>query len=309
MPPTPLPSRGHLDTERANPRSSDLDTLSLGEALAVFEHEDATLPAIVAAAHESIVAALELIVERLRCGGRLFYVGAGTSGRLGVLDAVECPPTFQSPPEQVQGVLAGGSEAMFNSVEGTEDDEAAAPATLREQSLSAADVVFGITAGGTTPYVHGALRFAASVGAGTIFLACVPHRAVPDSADVSIRLETGPELLQGSTRLKAGTATKMVLNSISTLTMVALGKVHGNRMVDVDTRGNTKLRDRGLRLIEQLCGLDRSTASDFLDRAGGSVKLAILMHARNLDRTAARTLLERNGGFLRRALDDWVLGS
>ena len=169
----PLPSRGHLETERANPRSSDLDTLSLGRALILFEAEDATLPSIVAAAHDSVLAAIELIVGRLRRGGRLFYVGAGTSGRLGVLDAVECPPTFQSAPEQIQGVIAGGPEAVFQSVEGAEDDGDAAAETLRARDLCATDVVFGISAGGTTPYVHGALRHAAEVGAGSIFLACV----------------------------------------------------------------------------------------------------------------------------------------
>ncbi len=300
----PLPSRGHLETERANPRSSDLDTLSLGRALILFEAEDATLPSIVAAAHDSVLAAIELIVGRLRRGGRLFYVGAGTSGRLGVLDAVECPPTFQSAPEQIQGVIAGGPEAVFQSVEGAEDDGDAAAETLRARDLCATDVVFGISAGGTTPYVHGALRHAAEVGAGSIFLACVPVEAAPDDADVSIRLATGPELLQGSTRLKAGTATKMVLNSISTLVMVALGKVYGNRMVDVETRGNVKLRDRGVRLIEELCEVERERATELLDAADGSVKVAILMQARGLDREAAGDRLERCEGCLRLALGD-----
>lgn len=301
---SPLPSRGHLGTERANPLSSRLDTLSLDEALALFEHEDATVPAAVAGAHDSVLEAVRLVVERLRRGGRLFQVGAGTSGRLAVLDAVECPPTFQSPSDQIQGIVAGGPDAMLRSTEGAEDDAAAGARVLEERGLGANDVVLGITAGGTTPWVHGALRYAARVGAGTIFLACVPKEEAPDEADVSIRLLTGPELLQGSTRLKAGTATKLVLNAISTLAMVALGKVHGNRMVDVDTKANTKLRDRGLRLIEELCGVARETAAGLLDRADGRVKVAVVMHAHGLDAARARERLDRCGGFLRRALEE-----
>jgi len=301
---SPLPARGHLGTERPNPLSSRLDTLPLDEALALFEREDATVPAAVAAAHDAVLGAIRLVVERLERGGRLFQVGAGTSGRLALPDAVECPPTFQSPPEQVQGGIAGGEGALLRSAEGAEDDAAAGARMLEERGLRPGDVVLGITAGGTTPWVHGALRYAATVGAGTIFLACVSKEEVPDEADVSIRLATGPELLQGSTRLKAGTATKLVLNSISTLAMVALGKVHGNRMVDVDTKANTKLRDRGLRLVEELCGVDRETAAELLDRADGRVKVAVVMHARGSDAARARERLDRCGGFLRRALEE-----
>ena len=295
-------SRAHLATEQANPRTQDLDALPVGEALSLLQEEDARLPGALAAAREAIGSAIELVTARLSTGGRLFYVGAGTSGRLGVLDAVECPPTFQSSPELVQGVLAGGERAMFQSIEGAEDDAPAGVEALRSRGLGAKDVVVGITAGGTTPFVLGALRHARELGAATIFLACVPFDQAPDDADVSIRLDTGPEVLQGSTRMKAGTATKMALNSISTLVMVGLGKVHGNRMVDVNTRANSKLRDRGLHLVADLCGIDRASAAEWLDRAEGSVKLAVVMHRKNLDLEGARTLLEEHDGFLRRAL-------
>jgi len=295
-------SRAHLTTEQANPRTEGLDALPLERALELLQEEDARLPAVLAAARDSIRAAIELVTSRLAAGGRLFYVGAGTSGRLGVLDAVECPPTFQSPPEMVQSVLAGGERAMVSSIEGAEDDAGAGAEELRARGLSAADVVLGITASGTTPFVLGALRHARELGAATILLACVPFDEAPDEADVSIRLVTGPEVLQGSTRMKAGTATKLALNSISTLVMVGLGKVYGNRMVDVNTRANSKLRDRGLRLVAELCGIDRESAATWLDRAEGSVKLAVLMQAKGLDLEAARALLEVHDGFLRRAL-------
>jgi len=297
-----IPSRGHLGTERPNPRTMDLDELSVLAALEKIQAEDAELPAVLAAARPSIAAAIELITEHLRGGGRLLYVGAGTSGRLGVLDAVECPPTFQSSPDLVQGVLAGGESAMFRSVEGAEDSRTEAQQLLVERQLTANDVVFGISAGGTTPFVLAALEFAAQLGAATVMLACVPFEEVPDRADVSIRLDTGPEVLQGSTRMKAGTATKMALNSISTLVMTGLGKVHGNRMVDVQTLGNDKLRDRGIRMIAELCELERDEAARWLDRAGGQVKLAVLMQHSGLDAATALARLSEVGGVLRTAL-------
>jgi len=298
-----LPSRAHLTTEAANPRTAELDRLPLAEALARLQEEDARLVAALAEARPAIVAAVELVAERLARGGRLFYVGAGTSGRLGVLDAVECPPTFQSDPAQVQGLLAGGPGAMFRSSEGAEDDAEEAPRELARLELVERDVVFGISAGGTTPYVQGALAYADEVGAGTVFLACVPFEQAPDAAQVSIRVPTGPEVLQGSTRLKAGTATKQVLNSVSTLVMLRLGKVWRNRMVDVDTSGNVKLLDRGLRLLEECCGLEREAARELLEAAGGQVKTAVLMQAAGLGREEATRRLEACGGHLGRALE------
>ena len=298
----PVLSRAHVASEAPNPRTEGLDVLSVREALERIQAEDARLVAALAAAADSIAATAELVAARLAAGGRLFYVGAGTSGRLGVLDAVECPPTFQSAPDEVQALIAGGEEAMFRAVEGAEDDAEAAAVELGERGLGARDVVLGISASGTTPYVHGALDFARQRGAASVMLACVPFDNVPDTADLSIRVDTGPEVIAGSTRLKAGTATKMVLNSISTLVMVQLGKVHGNRMVDVNTSGNAKLLDRGIRLVSELCDLEREPAAALLERAGGRVKLAVVMHARGVDSVAAEELLAAAGGHLRGAL-------
>ena len=295
-------SRAHLATERLNSASLDLDTLSTAAALRMFREQDGRVLDALEGAAPALEQAIELIASRLAAGGRLFYLGAGTSGRLGVLDAVECPPTFQSPPELIQGVLAGGERAMFEAVEGAEDSARAGGEDLLARGLAAGDVVLGITAGGTTPYVHGGLATAREAGAATIFLACVPESEVEDSADVSIRLETGPEVLQGSTRLKAGTATKMALNTISTLVMTRLGKVYQNRMVDVNTAGNAKLWDRGVRLVSELALVDQERAAEWLEAAEGSVKVAVLMARQGLSRDAALETLRRCGDSLRLAL-------
>ncbi len=294
--------RRDLATERPNPRSADLDRLSVAAACDVFDAEDRGVPDAVAAAHDEIVRAIELVVECLTRGGRLIYVGAGTSGRLAALDAVECPPTFQSAPETVQGRIAGGPEALLRSIEGAEDSVAAGRAAVDD--VEARDVVFGISAGGTTPFVHAALERARELGAATVFLACVPRAAVPDRADVSIRLATGPEVLAGSTRLKAGTATKMVLNRVTTIAMARLGRVHGNRMVDLDTRASQKLRARGVALLQELTGLPADAADELLARGRGRVKVAALMHRRELDADEAEERLRRRGGSLRTALED-----
>lgn len=294
--------RDHLPTEQRNPRSADLDRLQIGAAFDVMNAEDAGIAASVARAKPEIVRAIELVAERMARGGRLFHVGAGTSGRLGVLDAAECPPTFRTDPGQVQGVIAGGSAALVAAVEGAEDDREAGARDLHGRGVGRDDVVLGIAAGGTTPYVHGALAHARSAGAATIFLACVPKELVGDESDVSIRVLTGPEVIAGSTRLKAGTATKMVLNTITTLAMTRLGKVHGNRMVDVATRGNAKLRERGILLVAELVPCDRERATELLDSAGGEVKVAVVMGARSLDAGGARARLAEAGGILRTAL-------
>lgn len=295
--------RDHLTTEQRNPVSAELDRLGAAEAFDLFQEEDERAARAVAAARSEVVAAIELIAGRLRRGGRLFYLGAGTSGRLAVLDAAECPPTFQSDPELVQGILAGGEAALTRAVEGAEDSPELARAALEQRGLGPDDAVFGITAGGTTAFVHGGLELARERGAATVFLACVPRGQVADRADVSIRLDTGPELLAGSTRLKAGTATKLVLNRVSTLVMVALGKVYGNLMVDVDTRANRKLTQRGLSILAALTGLPREACAPLLERAGGAVKVAAVMHAAGVDAAAARRRLEACGGSLRRALE------
>jgi len=295
--------RGQLSTEAIHPASEALDRMSVSAAVELMTREDSGVAEAVDAARADIAAAIELVVDRLRAGGRLIYVGAGTSGRLGMLDAAECPPTFQSSPELVQGVIAGGERALLHAVEGAEDSREDGATMMAARGIGPADVVFGITAGGTTPYVHGALEAARARGARTVFFACVARAEVPDTADVSIRVLTGPEVIAGSTRLKAGTATKMVLNMVSTLTMVQLGKVHGNLMVDVNTAGSEKLQDRGERLVQHIAAMSRDEARSLLIRASGSVKLAVLVHLRGLNVDEASARLRAAGGHLRRALE------
>jgi N-acetylmuramic acid 6-phosphate etherase len=290
------------DTELPLPASSELDCLGLAEAFDVFDQADEGVNAAVRAAKPEIVRAIELVAARLAAGGRLIYVGAGTSGRLAVLDASECPPTFHSRPEQVQGRIAGGPEALVRAVEGAEDSLELGRAAVADATPR--DVIFGIAAGGRTPWVHAALARARELGAATVFLACVPSEVAPDAADVSIRVRTGPEVLTGSTRLKAGTATKLVLNRVTTLAFARLGKVHGNRMIDLDTRGNRKLRQRGLRILRELTGLAEDSAQALLERAQGRVKPAALMHLRGLSLERAEARLLEVGGSLRRALGD-----
>ena len=297
----PSSDRGHLLTEQSNQRSSRLDQLDTLALVALFADEDRRPQQAVAEATPALAEAVDAISERLRLGGRLFYLGAGTSGRLGVLDAAECPPTFCSDPEQVQGVLAGGSAALLRSSEGLEDVEDAGRADLEERGFCGKDCLVGIAAGGTTPYVRGGLAFAKSVGALAIAMACVPTEQAPLPCDIDIRLLTGPELLTGSTRMKAGTATKLALNTLSTAVMVKLGKVFGNRMVDV-AASNSKLVDRSLRILRDLAGVERGRGLMLLEDAGGSVKLALLMAAADLSVDQASDLLQKHDQQLRSAL-------
>ncbi len=299
-------NRGHLLTEQANPRSAQLDQLSPLQLVDLFNQEDQHTLAAIAAAREPLALAMETTAHALRQGGKLYYVGAGTSGRLGVLDAAECPPTFCTPPELVQGIIAGGASALVRSSEGLEDSFEDGAAAIAERQVTSLDVVVGITAGGTTPYVQGAIHAARQRGATTIFMACVPADQVPSEADIDIRLLVGPELLAGSTRLKAGTVTKMALNILSTGVMVRLGKVYGNRMVDVAVT-NRKLRDRALRILCALTDLDRAAAADLLDHSGQQVKLALMMHLGQMDADTARACLEQHQGQLRQALEDHTL--
>jgi N-acetylmuramic acid 6-phosphate etherase len=293
--------RGHLLTEQAHPGSADLDALSTADLVELFCDEDRRPQEAVAAAAPALAQAIDAISERLASGGRLFYLGAGTSGRLGVLDAAECPPTFCSPPELVQGVLAGGAAALLRSSEGLEDLRDAGRDDLVARGFQPGDALVGIAAGGTTPYVHGGLAHAQQLGALAVAMACVPREQVPMPCDIDIRLITGPELLAGSTRLKAGTATKMALNILSTGVMVRLGKVYGNRMVDVAVT-NSKLEDRALRMLHDLGGIERQQGRQWLQRSGGSVKLALLMATRGLSFELAQEQLHRCQGQLRRAL-------
>ena len=294
--------RGHLLTEQANPNSQELDALDTAALVDVFVQEDLRPQQAVAQAAAALAQAIDAIAKRLRHGGRLFYLGAGTSGRLGVLDAAECPPTFCSEPDLVQGVLAGGSPALLRSSEGLEDLFEAGAEDLQARGFTAQDALVGIAAGGTTPYVHGGLTYARSLGALSIAMACVPAEQVPMPCDIDIRLITGPEVLTGSTRLKAGTATKMALNILSTGVMVRLGKVYGNRMVDVAVT-NSKLEDRALRILADLAGVERAQGRALLAASDGSVKLALLMARQGLSPAEARVVLGECGGDLRSALE------
>jgi N-acetylmuramic acid 6-phosphate etherase len=298
-----LPNRGHLTTEQTNPNSQSLDQLPTVEMVRVFNQEDQRTVDAIATATPELAKAVDLAAEALRQGGRLFYIGAGTSGRLGILDASECPPTFCTPPELVQGIIAGGAPALIRSSEGLEDIASDGALAISQHHVTAHDVVVGITAGGTTPYVHGALQEANLRGATTVFMACVPQDQfqLDFDVDVDIRLIVGPEVLAGSTRLKAGTVTKMALNILSTGTMVKLGKVYGNRMVDVSVT-NTKLHDRALRILSALTDLDREAADELLTRSNKQVKLALMMYWSGLENSAAQALLDENQGNLRQAL-------
>jgi N-acetylmuramic acid 6-phosphate etherase len=269
--------RSHLLTEQRLPDSMHLDQMNVAEIVALMNRQDRLAVEAVATQQSQIAAAVDLVVAALKNGGRLFYVGAGTSGRLGVLDASECPPTFRTDPDRVQGIIAGGERAMFRSQEGAEDRPEEGAAAMDEKAVGPDDVVMGIAAGGTTPFVHGALRRARELGAKTIFLSCVQPVPHEPTVDVAIRPLTGAEVVTGSTRLKAGTATKLVLNTITTAAMVRLGKVYENLMVDLSA-SNAKLRDRAVRILVEVTGLQRSAAEELLGRAGGHVKEAIRMH-------------------------------
>jgi len=293
--------RGHLLTEQVNPESQNLDQLSAIEIVDLFNREDARAIAAVSHVRADLAAAIDLAAAALHQGGKLFYVGAGTSGRLGVLDAAECPPTFCTSPELVQGIIAGGAGALVRSSEDLEDRAEDGATAIAHHQIHSLDVVVGITAGGTTPFVHGALHAARQRGASTIFIACVPAEQVSIDADVDIRLLVGAEILAGSTRLKAGTATKLALNILSTGVMVKLGKVYGNRMIDVAVT-NQKLRDRALTMLTDLTELSRVDAAALLEKSQRRVKLALLMHWTGLESEAGERLLAQHRGNLRLAV-------
>ena len=287
-----------LPTERRNPRSHHLDHLSIPQLLRLMNQEDATVPNAVRRAIPQIAEAVSLIVTALRAGGRLWFIGAGTSGRLGVLEAAECPPTFHTPASLVQGVIAGGRAAVFRSREGAEDDRRRATQIVR-QRIRRQDVVVGIAASGVTPFVEQALKTAKTRGAHTILVSCNPSTSIP--ATVRIRLAVGPEVLTGSTRLKAGTATKLVLNMLTLGAMVQLGKTYGNLMVDVRPTSR-KLRARALSIIRSLASCDLRTAARCLEAAHGQTKVAVLMAKCHVSAHVAKRRLALAHGSLRRAL-------
>lgn len=290
-----------LPTEQRNPRSRGLDLLSMPELLGVIHEEDRRVLTAVEQALPVIAAVAERAAHALGGAGRLIYVGAGTSGRLGVLDAAECPPTFGTDPSRVVALIAGGWEAVFRAKEGAEDDRDAGAAELSAMAPGPEDLVVGIAASGITPYVHGALEAARRAGAATALITAGNPADPP--ADHVIRLDTGPEVLAGSTRMKAGTATKVVLNMISTGAMVQIGKVHDNLMVDVKV-GSKKLRERAIRLVADLTGLDSENSAVALDRAGGEVKTAVVAEKLGLSPEESRHRIDVSGGHLRVALGE-----
>ena len=291
----------HLTTESRNPASEDLDGLSPLEIAQLINAEDAKVAAIVATQTGAIAQAIEAIADRLGRGGRLIYVGAGTSGRLGVLDAVECPPTFNTNPDQVVGVIAGGHAALTRSVEGAEDLPALAIDDLKNIQVGPRDVVVGIATSGRTPYVIGALEYARSVRAFTVGLSCNRDPELANRADLSITPVVGPEVVSGSTRMKAGTATKMVLNMLSTGAMIRLGKTYGNLMVDLRA-SNSKLADRARRIVRAVTHLSDTESEILLRACGGEVKTAIVSHCTGASSERARQLLAGTHGHLRKAL-------
>ena len=297
------PDRSHIRTEHRNAKSLQLDALPTRAFIQTMIDDHQCVISAALGAAESLARFIDELVPRMRQGGRLIYLGAGTSGRLGVLDASECPPTFQADPNQVIGIIAGGDQSLRRPSEGKEDDPNGAADELATLQLSPRDTVLGIAAGGTTPYVLGGLHIAKQSGAATALLTCAAQEPAPAACDHVICLDTGPELLTGSTRLKAGSATKLALNIISTAVFVQLGKVYSNLMVDLRA-SNAKLLDRALRILMELCPeLSREAAAARLRETGGQLKLAIVMQRRGVDQAAAQALLEQHHGCLRPIID------
>ena len=297
-------NRAELITEQRNPNSLDIDLKSTEEIATIFHEENQKVLAAVEAVSGSITEGVQLITAAFRKGGHLFYIGAGTSGRLGVLDASECPPTFSTDPDMVQGIIAGGDQALRRSVEAAEDKPEMGAQAIRDRGVAEPDVVVGIASSGHTPYVIGALNEAHNLGAKTIFLCCIPTAEYLDEfVDVCIAPIVGPEIITGSTRLKAGTATKLVLNMLSTISMIKIGKVYNNLMVDLQS-SNAKLTDRGIRIIMEVTGADFDAAQEALRRASASVKTAIVMLAADVEYDDAVSRLESQAGVLRRVLKD-----
>ncbi len=296
-------NRVNLTTEQRNKNSQNIDQMTTEQIVQIISEEDLRVAPAVAKERQHIAALVDMIVARLRDGGRLFYVGAGTSGRLGVLDASECPPTYGVKRSLVQGIIAGGKKALTRSIEGAEDNIANGADALRRKKLTSGDIVIGIAACGMTPYVRGAILYAKKIGAGTGFITCAPQAVKYIDAEIIINPVVGPEVVTGSTRMKAGTATKLVLNTLTTAAMIQLGKVYGNLMVDLNAV-NDKLRNRSIRIVTELTGLSNSKAQSLLTRAKGKVKPAIVMYFRKTDLPAAQKILKQHNGSLRNAIKD-----
>jgi N-acetylmuramic acid 6-phosphate etherase len=291
-------------TERRNPRTATIDVAAPIDIVDIIGAEDAGVPPAVVGARKDLARTIELLEEGFRAGGRLVYVGAGTSGRLGVLDAAECPPTFGTPPDMVIAVIAGGAQALVRSIEGAEDDVNAGIAAMDERRVNRNDVVIGIAASGTTPFVRAALGRAQALDARTVLVTCAePPAVLRETCDVVIFVPVGPEVVTGSTRMKAGTATKLVLNTLTTGAMIRLGKIYGNLMVDLKA-WNEKLVDRSERIIMETTGVERARARELIDAAEGSVKVAIVMARRGVSNVEAERLLAEHKGHLRVIVGD-----
>ena len=295
--------RKNLSTEQQNQKSVNIDNKSISEILHIINEEDRTIADKVAEAIDDIISATELTTAAIQSGNKVYYIGAGTSGRLGVLDASEMPPTYSVPADWFNGIIAGGDKALRNSIEGAEDKPEMAVKDLKETSLQSGDVLIGISTSGAAQYVQSAINYAASVGAKTVYLICNQSPHLVANTDIEIKIDTGPEVITGSTRMKAGTATKMVLNMISTATMVRLGKVYGNLMVDLMTV-NDKLIDRGLRIIQDLTGATHALAKEKLSESDNSVKVAVVMIKKSCSKEDALNMLDKENGFLRRVIND-----
>jgi N-acetylmuramic acid 6-phosphate etherase len=290
-----------MTTEQSNPKTAELDAMSLAKALSVMNYEDQQVALSIQPTLPTIQKVIEHVIASFQQGGRLLYVGAGTSGRIGLMDAVECPPTFGTPFSQVQGIMAGGDGAFVKAKEGAEDDEIEGKEDLVKIQVSAKDVVIGIAASGRTPYVIGAMNHAKSVGAKVFAIANNTHSAIGSIADIAIEVECGPEVLTGSTRLKAGTSQKMICNMISTLSMVGIGKVYKNFMVDVQ-QSNKKLEERAIGIIQNATGVERATASKALAASNNTPKVAIVMILADCGAEEAHTRLTKANGFVRQAM-------
>ncbi|WP_342442272.1 N-acetylmuramic acid 6-phosphate etherase [Lysinibacillus sp. FSL K6-0075] len=291
-----------LTTEGYHPDTTNLDLMSTSEIVKLMNEEDKKVPLAIAKVLPEIEQAITAVVHALKNGGRLFYVGAGTSGRIGLLDAVECPPTFSTSPKLVQAILAGGADAVMIAIEGAEDDLSLGEVELQKQQLTNRDVVIGIAASGRTPFVKGALIYAQELGAKTISLVSNAHSVISQHADIAIEVITGPEILTGSTRLKAATAHKQILNMITTTTMIKLGKVYKNLMVDVHA-SNFKLRERAKQIVCEVTGVSYSQAESVLEQTNFQVKLAIVLLLTNTTIEEAAELLVQSEGHVRRAVE------
>ncbi len=296
-----MKDRSKLITEQRNQNTQEIDRKSTLEIVDIINVEDSNVISSVHNERLNISKAVDLIVESFRKGGHLLYIGAGTSGRLGVLDASECPPTFGTSPELVRGIIAGGIDALTRSIEGAEDRHVDGEQAIIDNGITSNDTVVGIATSGTTPFVHGALAQANKIGATTIFLCCNPDTNPDTDIDVIIRPITGPEVITGSTRMKAGTATKLILNTLTTASMIKMGKVYENLMVDLQVK-NVKLKDRAERIIMTVTNLDREASDNLLDEAKGNVKTAIVMHKLQTDYDDARKRLEEYDGLVRKVL-------